>query len=93
MAAAFFATLQLAQIIFLHTFTWHGVFSMFTVWPKLFSLVLTFPGLRIEALPLSTVQDKCIYKIFKAENQETQFPLLYTKPSIDKCKFSSFQDW
>ena len=43
--------------------------------------------------PLSTVQIKCIYTIFKAENQETQFTLLCTKPSIDKHKFSSFQEW
>ena len=60
----------------------------FTVWHGLFCFVLVFPGLRIEASPLSTVQGKCIYKIFKAENQETKFPLLCTKPSIDKHKFS-----
>ena len=29
---------------------------MFTVWHRLSSLVLIFPGLRIEALPLSTVK-------------------------------------
>ena len=54
-----------------------------------------FFGLRIEAPPLSTVKAKCIYKIFKAENQETQFPHFCTKPkpSIDKHKFSSFQGW
>ena len=47
---------------------------MFTVWQGLFSLVLMFLGLRIEAPPLSTVQSKCIYTFFKAENQEIQFP-------------------
>ena len=58
----------------LHTFTWHGVFiSMFTVWHRLFSFVLMLPGLRIEALPLYTVLDKCIYTIFKVENQEIQY--------------------
>ena len=37
---------------FLYTFTWHGLyFSMFTVWHGLFSLVLIFPRLRIEAPP------------------------------------------
>ena len=41
----------------------------------------------------STVQGKCIYKIFKAENQKTQFPLFCTKPNIDKHRFSSFQAW
>ena len=41
-----------------------------------------FPGLKIETSPLSTVQGKCIYKIFKVDNQETQFLLLHTKPSI-----------
>ena len=67
---------------------------MFTVYHGLFSLVLTFPGLRIEALPLSAVQGKCIYKIFKADNQETEVSLLCTKPSIDKHEeFSSFQGW
>ena len=30
----------------------------------------------------STVQGNCVYTIFKAENQEIQFPLLCTKPSI-----------
>ena len=53
-----------------------GVFFMFTVWFELFSLVLTFPWLRIEALLLSTVHG---IKLVKAENQETQFPLLCTK--------------
>ena len=70
----FFYTLQGHGDNFLQTFTWHGVFfSMFTVWHGLFSLVLLFPGLRIEAPPLSTVQGKCIYTIFKAEIQEIQF--------------------
>ena len=63
---------------------------MYTVWYGLFSLVLMSSGLRIEALPLSTVQGTCMYTIFKAENQEIQFPLLCTKPSIDKHKFLSF---
>ena len=49
---------------------------MFTVWNRLFCLVLAFLGLRIETLSLSTVQGKCIYTIFKAENQEIRF-LLY----------------
>ena len=40
--------------------------------------------LRIEALLLSTVQGKCIYK---AENQEIKFQLLCAKPSKDKHKF------
>ena len=62
-------------------------FSMFTVWYGLFSFVLTFPRLRIEDSTLSTVQGKCVYKIFKVENQETQFPLLCTKSSIDKHVF------
>ena len=52
-----------------------------------------FPGLRIEDLSLSTVQGKCIYTIFKAENQEIQFQLLCTKPSIDKQKFLSYKGW
>ena len=60
---------------------------MFTVWHRLYSLILTFPWLRIEAPPLTAVQEKCIYKFFKAENQETQFLLLCTKPSIDKHNF------
>ena len=57
---------------------------MFTVWHGLFSLVLMFLRLTIEALPLSTVHGKFKYNIFKAENQETQFLLLCTKPGIDK---------
>ena len=66
---------------------------MFTVWHGLFSLVLMFSGLRIEAPPLFTVQDKCICTIFKADNQEIQFPLLCTKPNIDIHKFLSFKSW
>ena len=46
-----------------------------------------FLGLKIEVPPLSTVQDKCIYTIFKAENQKIQFLLLCTKRSKDKRKF------
>ena len=35
----------------LQTLTWHGLsFLMFTVWHGLFSLVLMFPGVRIEPL-------------------------------------------
>ena len=65
----------------------HGVYIfIFTVWHGLFSFILTFPERRIEAFPLSTVQGKYIYNIFKVENQETQFSLLCTKPSIDKHK-------
>ena len=45
---------------------------MFTVWHELFSLVLVFPSLRSSA-PMY-IQGKCIYTIFKAENQETEFP-------------------
>ena len=37
---------------------------MFTVWDEHFSLVLMFPGLRIEVPPLSTVQGKYIYTQF-----------------------------
>ena len=48
---------------FLHTFTWLEVFSMFTVWDGLFSLVLMFSGLRIEALPKPHYRVKCIYTI------------------------------
>ena len=66
-------------IFFLHIFTWHRVFSIFTVWQRLFSLVLTFPRLKIEAPPRSIIQYSCLYNIFKAENQETQFPLLCTQ--------------
>ena len=80
LAAEFFYTLQGHGDNFLQTFTWHRIFSMFTVWNRLFSLVLMFSGLRIEALPLSTVLSKCIYTFFKAENQEIQFPFLCTKP-------------
>ena len=59
--------------------TWHGLsFSMFTVWHGLFSLVLMFPGLRIEGPPLFTIQGNCINTFFKAANQEIQFLLLCT---------------
>ena len=60
---------------------------MFTAWHGLFSLVLMFSGLRIEAPPLSTVQSKYIYTFFKAENQEIQF-LSYV---LNLNKFSFFE--
>ena len=63
---------------------------MFTVWHGLLSLVLMFSRLKIEALPLSTVQGKCIYTLFKVENHEIKFPPLCTKSGIDKHKFLSF---
>ena len=50
-----------------------------------------FPGMKIEVPPLCTVQGMCIYNIFKAENQETKFPLLFTKLSIDKHEVIIFQ--
>ena len=56
-----------------------------------FSLVLMFPGVRIEASPPSTVQGKCIYTFFKVKNQAIQFLLLCTKPSKDKHKILSFK--
>ena len=57
------------RINFIQTFTWHEhSLSMCTVWHGLFSLVLMFSGLRIEALPCSTVQGMCI-QFYKAENQ------------------------
>ena len=70
------------ELICLHTFTWHEVLSMFTLWHGLFSLVLMFPGLKIKVPPLSTVHGNNIHTIFKAENQEIQYLLLCTKPSI-----------
>ena len=54
-------------------------------------LVLNFPGLIIDAPPISTVQSKYIYTIFKVKIQETQFLLLCTEPSIDNHKFLSFK--
>ena len=56
---------------------------MFTVWHELFSLVLMFPSLKIEAPPPSTVQGVYIH-FFKAKNQEIQFQFLCIKPSKDK---------
>ena len=66
---------------------------MFTVWYRHFSFIPLFPGLRIEAPRLSTVQGKCIYTNFKAEKQEIQFLLLCTKSSTGKHKFLSFKGW
>ena len=74
---------------FLQTLTWHGLsISMFTIWHDFFSLVLMFPGVRIEAPPPSTVQGKCIYTYLQAENQAIQLPLLCTKPCKDKQVFA-----
>ena len=58
---------------FLQTFTWHGLFSMFTVWHGFFSFVLTFPGLRIEDPTPSIVQGKSIYTFFKRRTRKYNF--------------------
>ena len=59
---------------FLQTFTCHGLsFSMFTVLHRLFSLVLMFSRLRIEALSPSTVQGKCIYTFIKQRTSTFNF--------------------
>ena len=84
-AEFFFATLQGALGYFLYIpSSGTKFFLMFTVWCRLFFLILKFPRLRIEALPLSTVQGKCVYTIFQAESQEIQFPLLCSKPRKDE---------
>ena len=49
---------------------------MFAVWQGPFTLVLMFPTLKIDAPLPSKAQGKGIYTIFKAENQEIEFPLL-----------------
>ena len=54
----FFVPLNWHRDNCLHTFRWAKIFSMSTVWQVLFSLVLMFPRLRIEASPLSKVLDK-----------------------------------
>ena len=52
---------------FLQTFTRHGLsFSMFTVWHGLFSLVLVFSGLRIDASPHPQYRAS-VYTLFESE--------------------------
>ena len=58
---------------FLHIFTWHGVFLHSYCLARTF-LVFDFRGLCFLVPPLSKIQSKCTYTIFKAKNQETQFP-------------------
>ena len=71
---SFFYTLQGHEDNCLQTLNWHELlFSMFTVWHGLFSLVLMFSGLRIEAPPLSTVQGKCIYTFLKRRTSKFNF--------------------
>ena len=71
---SFFATLQWHGDNVLQTLTWHRLsFSIFTVWHRLFSLVLLFPRLRIEALLPSTVQGKCIYTFLKLRTRKFNF--------------------
>ena len=87
-AEIYFYTLQRHRNIFYKPSPGTQLFLMFTVLHGLFPLVLIFPGL---STPPSTVQGKCINTIFKAENQEINFPLLCTKPSIDKYFKKIFQ--
>ena len=66
------------------------MFSMFTVWHGLFSLVLIFSTLRIDAPPHPQYRVS-EYTFFKTQNQSIQFPLLCTKLSKDKRKILFFQ--
>ena len=74
-------------IIFLHALTWLGLFSMFTVWYRLLSLVLMFSGLRIEALPHLQYRVSVYTLFLKRRTRKFYFRLLCTKPSKDKHKF------
>ena len=65
------------EIIFLHTFTWHGVFSMFGVWHGLFSLVRMFSRLRIEAPPLCIVQGVYIHNFLSRDPGNSISALMY----------------
>ena len=57
------------QLIFYKTFTWCWLFlSMFTAWHVLFSLVLIFSGLRIEAPPHPQYRVS-VYTFFWMKNQ------------------------
>ena len=61
-AEYFFAILQGHGDNFLQTLTWHGLsFSLFTVWYLIFSLILMFPGLRIE--DVKTKISFCLSKV------------------------------
>ena len=69
-----FATLQEHGDNFLQTLNRHGLyFSIFAVRHGLFSLVLMFPGLRIEAPPPSTVKGKCRYTFLKRKTKKLNF--------------------
>ena len=59
---------HLTEFFFIVT-VWHGLF---------FGTRVSWFGFLVP--PLSKLQGKCIYKIFKVENQEPQFPLVCTKP-------------
>ena len=69
----------------LHTFTMHKVFPMLTVWHSLFSLVLVFPGLRIELRPYIQYRVVYIY-IYICIYIYTQFLKLRTR----KFNFRSY---
>ena len=79
--------------IFFHIFTWHRVyFSMFIVWHTFFLCYHVSQAENWSSAPIYS-KCKCIYPIFKAKNQEIQFPLSCTKSSIDKHKLLSFKGW
>ena len=50
-------------------------------------------GWKLKLHPYLQYRVSVYTQIFKAEKQEIQFPLLYTKPSKDKQKFLSFKGW
>ena len=74
-AAGFFCyPLAGHAVNFLQTCTWHGPsFSILIVWHQLFSLLLMFSRVRIDASPPSTVQGKCIYTFLKWRTSRFNF--------------------
>ena len=60
---------------------------MFTIWHGLFPLVLMFSGLRIEALPTSTVLGKSIYTFFLSGEPVDSISHVCNKPSKNRNVF------
>ena len=81
------------ELIFYKPSPGTDIFPMFTIWHGLFSLVLVFTGLRIEAPPPSTVQDKCIYTFLKLKASRFHFSSYVLNLVMIHISLFSFKGW
>ena len=71
-AEIFFCYLSLRTDLFFYKHSWTFFFNIYCL-ERIFSFILMFSGLRIEAPPPSAVQGKCIYTFLKRRTSRFNF--------------------